>query len=114
MISGVYCIYLLDIDTEADESYDRVKKISNIKKYAANVDLVGIQTQQLGQSEGFRLSYSIRIRRAYYDDEKYVYLNGNVYEIKSMSKSTSTVYMLLNVVKIEDAEIVKLVKEAIG
>ena len=41
--------------------------------FAATVELVGVNTAQLGQVQGFRLTNSVEIDRVQYDGEKYLF-----------------------------------------
>jgi saccharopine dehydrogenase-like NADP-dependent oxidoreductase len=105
MITGKKRIVLADITSNADSVGDRHKAISKTKKLVANVELVGINTAQLGQVQGFNLAFSVEIMRVQYDNEKYLYFDGKVYEVKSMSKAKDENNMLLNVEIVYDTEI---------
>jgi len=106
MITGKKLYALVNIGSEVDPlTGDRVKMVTSGKKLVDNVELVGVNTAQLGQAQGFNLSFSVEIFRAFYGHEKYLYFDGNVYEIKHLSKAKQPLKMLLNVQKIQDAEI---------
>ena len=117
MISGEKAVYIFNMDEDSiDESNgDRVLKVSDCKGLVCFVDLVGIQTQQLGQSQGHKFSYSVEIPRLYYDSEKYCYFNNELYEVQGLGKAKSPSNMLLNVVKSNEQDvfdaIVKWVEE---
>lgn len=106
MITGKKSIILANIDSTLDpETGDRLKVVKGAKKLVGTVELVGIHTAQLGQSQGFNLSYSVEVRRVQYNNEKYLYFDSCLYEIKSLSKAKSETQMLLNVQRLEDAGI---------
>ena len=76
---------------------DRKKRVTQAKVIVATVELVGINTAQLAQVQGFNLSYSVEVNRVLYGKEKFLYFDGELYEVKTMSKAKSPVDMLLNV-----------------
>lgn len=105
MITGKKFVVIANVETVQDlETGDRVQAVTSGKKIAGKVELVGIQTAQLGQSQGFNLSYSIEVLRVHYNNEKYLYFDNNLYEIKSMSKAKEQNKMLLNVQKFDDTK----------
>jgi hypothetical protein len=115
MITGKKLYALVNIGSEVDPlTGDRVKMVTSGKKLVDNVELVGVNTAQLGQSQGFNLAYSVEIYRAFYNNEKYLYFDNNLYEIKSLSKAKEPTKMLLNVQKLQDADIKKAVEDWIN
>lgn len=112
MISGYKLVILADIESVTDkESGDRYKQVTSARQLALNVELVGVQTQQLGQALGVTLSYSVEIPRIYYNNEKYCYFDNQLYEIKSLSKSKNNTYMNLNVAKLDDSTIENAIQD---
>lgn len=112
MITGKKLVALVDIDSVLDpETGDRTKQVSRGRKIVQTVDLVGVNTAQLGQVQGFNLAFSVEVYRTHYDNEKYLYFDGNSYEIKSLSKASVASKMLLNVQRIDDAEIKSAIEE---
>jgi len=106
MITGNKLYILADIGNVLDtETGDRVKTVVNGKILINNVELVGINTAQYGQSLGFNLSYSISINRINYDNERYLLLEDNLFEVKNISKAKLATKMLLNVEAVDDEEI---------
>lgn len=91
------------------ENGDRTKEVVNGKLLVLKVDLVGIQTMQLGQSQGFTLSYSVEIPRYLYNNEKYCFMENQLYEIRSMSKAKIETNLLLNVSIMEDTTITEAI-----
>lgn len=110
---GETLVTLVDIeDDEIDtETGDRKIAITKGKQLILNVNLVGIQTMQLGQAQGIEYSYSLKIERILYDEEKFCYFNGHLYEVKGMSKADKSNFMLLNVVKSTNKEVENAVLE---
>lgn len=105
MITGKKMVVLADIKSVLDPNTgDRVKAVEHAKKIVSTVELVGVQTAQLGQSQGFNLAYSVIVNRVHYSNEKYLYFDNTLYEIKSISKAKSPTEMLLNVQRITDGE----------
>lgn len=107
MISGEKAVYIFNIDEDSvDESNgDRVVKVSDCKEIVGVIDLVGIQTQQLGQSQGHKFSYSVEVPRLYYEFEKYCFFENELYEIQGLGKAKSPSNMLLNVVKSNEQDV---------
>lgn len=112
MITGKKFVIIANIsNTQNSTTGDRTKIVTDGKKIVAKVELVGVQTAQLGQTQGFKLDYSVEIARIQYNNEKYVYFDSNIYEIKSMSKAKQETKMLLNVQKLNDSEIKNAIEE---
>lgn len=112
MVTGKKMLTLANVETVQDKTTgDRTKKVTLAKRLIATVELVGIQTAQLGQMQGFNLSFSIEIGRVYYSGEKYIYFDGAVYEVKSLSKAKEPTKMLLNVQRLDDLETKTAIEE---
>lgn len=111
MITGKKLLVLANIETVQDvETGDRKKEVTGGKKLINTVELVGIQTAQLGQTQGFNLNYSVEVLRVHYNSEKYLYFDGDLYEIKTTSKAREKNKMLLNVQQSGDNEIKQAVE----
>ena len=105
-------VILADIDTRLnEETGDRVKYVSKGRKLANAVDFVGIQTAQLGQTQGFNLSKTVEMLRILYQNEKYLMIGDAVYEVKNISKAKYPTYMKLSCQEIDDAEIMQALEE---
>jgi len=105
MITGKKYIVLANVETEQDASTgDRCKKVTSGRKIAGTVELVGIQTAQVGQAQGFNLNFSVEVLRIHYSGERYLYFSGRLYEIKTLSKSKDPARMLLNVQTSDDPD----------
>lgn len=115
MITGKKFIVIANVETVQDpETGDRIKAVTKGKKIAGKTELVGVQTAQLGQAQGFNLNFSIEDLRVHYDNEKYLYFDKNLYEIKSLGKAKLETKMLLHVQKLQDADIKKAVEDWIN
>ena len=105
MITGKKYIVLANVETEQDASTgDRCKKVTSGRKIAGTVELVGIQTAQVGQAQGFNLNFSVEVLRIHYSGEKYLYFSGRLDEVKTLSKAKDATKMLLNVQASDDPE----------
>lgn len=105
MLTGKKAVAIVDIDTVKDpDTGDRKSVVSRGIYGTYTVELVGVNTAMLGQSQGFTLSYSVILPRINYNREKYVYFDGDLYEVKTLSKATSPTDMLLNVQELTDTE----------
>lgn len=115
MLTGIKRVIIADtVSVQNPANGDRTKSVTRAKVIAANVELVGVQTAQVGQVQGFNLAYSITVNRVQYDSEKFLYFDGVLYEVKSMSKAKSPVDMLLNVQISNDTSVKAAIEEWIG
>ena len=104
MLTGHKQVVLADIEsgTQNATTGDREKRVTRARVLAANVELVGVNTAQLGQVQGFKLKYSITVGRVQYSGEKYLYFDGSLYAVATLSKAKSAAEMLLNVEEVND------------
>jgi hypothetical protein len=116
MMTGkrLYAIVNIDSGTQDDTTGDRTKTVVSGKKIVDRVDLVGVNTAQLGQAQGFNFSYSVEIYRILYHNEKYLYFDGEVYEVKGLSKAKDEAKMLLNVQHLPDADVKQAIEQWLG
>ena len=112
MLTGKKAVAIVDIDTVKDpDTGDRKSVVSRGIYGTYTVELVGVNTAMLGQSQGFALSYSVILPRINYNREKYVYFDGDLYEVKTLSKASSATDMLLNVQELTDTEKKSVIEE---
>lgn len=105
MITGKKAVAIVDIDTVKNvETGDRESVVSGGVYGTYTVELVGVNTAMLGQSQGFNLSYSVILPRINYGGEKYVYFDDNLYEVKTLSKAKKVNEMTLNVQELTDRD----------
>lgn len=107
MISGDTVVVLADVESGAmnQDTGDRIKVVSSAKVLVLTVDLVGIQTLQYGQSLGNEFSYSLKISRMLYNNEKYCYFDSKLYEVKGIGKAKYPTDMLLLVCELDDDDV---------
>lgn len=112
MYSSKRMVIICDMTSVVDKKTgDRKRAVANGKRVICNKDLVGIITQQLAQSQNMSFQYSIEIDRMFYNNQKYLYLEQTLYEIKNASKASVPQNCKLNVVALNDADIKKAVEE---
>ena len=112
MLTGRKQVVLADIEsTQNTSNGDRTKRVTRAKVLAAMVELVGVNTAQLGQVQGFRLTYSVEVDRVQYDGEKYLYFDDTLYSVGTLGKAGSPAKMLLNVSVQNDTAAVQAIKE---
>lgn len=112
MYSNRKLIVICDMTSTVDiETGDRIRAVSNARKVIATQNLVGIQTQQLAQSQNMTFQYSLEIDRMFYNRQKYLYLEGELYEIKNVSPAKLNKDCKLNVVALNDASIKLAIEE---
>ena len=112
MFSNKRLVVVCDMEYEHDPSNgDEVVSVKNAKRIICSKELVGIQTQQLAQSQNMFFNYSVVIDRMFYNEQKYIYMDGKVYEIKSISPAKLPKDCKLNVSVIEDTRIKKAIEE---
>lgn len=112
MLTGRKQVILADVESVQNAlNGDRTKRVTRAKALAATVELVGVNTAQLGQVQGFRLTNSVEIDRVQYDGEKYLYFDGALYAVGTLGKARSPAKMLLNVAVHHDTAAARAVKE---
>lgn len=112
MLTGKKAVAIVDIDTVKDtETGDRKDTVTRGIYGTYTVELVGVNTAMLGQSQGFNLSYSVIMPRINYNGEKFVYFGDELYEVKTLSKAANANDMTLNVQKLTDADKAAVIKE---
>ncbi|MDE7440235.1 MAG: hypothetical protein K2N23_06995 [Clostridia bacterium] len=115
MLTGVKRVIIADTESiQNPNNGDRKKRVTRAKIVVANVELVGINTAQVGQVQGFNLAYSITVKRVIYGKEKFLYFDGALYEIKTMGKTKHPIDMLLNVQVSNDTSAKAAVEEWIA
>lgn len=115
MYSSKRTVYICDITSVTDkETGDRKKSVENGTIVIGIKDLVGIQTQQLAQAQNMNFNYSIEIDRMFYSNQKYLYMERTLYEIKNVAKASRPQNCKLNVVALNDADIKMAVEEWIN
>lgn len=115
MLTGKKAVAIIDIDTVKDtETGDRKDTVTRGIYGTYTVELVGVNTAMLGQSQGFNLSYSVILPRINYNGEKFVYFDDELYEVKTLSKAANANDMTLNVQKITDTDKATVIKEWIA
>ena len=112
LLTGRKQVILADVESEQDaETGDRKKKATKARVLAAIVELVGVNTAQVGQVQGFRLTNSIEIDRMQYSGEKYVYCDGILCAVGTLSKARTAEKMLLNIAETNDAAVKNAIEE---
>ena len=112
MFTSKRLIVICDMSSITDaETGDRKRVVVNGVKVISNKTLVGVQTQQLAQSQGMNFQYSVEIDRMFYKEQKYLYMEDRLYEIKNVSPAKLPKDCKLNVVVITDEDIEGAIKE---
>ena len=112
MLTGRKQVVLADIASAQNAANgDRTKRVTRAKVLSATVGLVGVNTAQLGQVQGFRLTNSVEIDRVQYGGEKYLYFDGTLYAVGTLGKAGSPAKMFLNVAVYNDPAAARAVKE---
>jgi len=106
MLTKKRYLVLADVNSTLNATTgDRTLTVANGQKIICNKNLVGLQTQQFGQSQGFIFNSSLEIDRTFYNNQKYCYVDSKLYEIKSIGKAKLEKDMLLNVVETVNTKI---------
>ncbi len=109
---GISRIVLVDVESVQNEKTgDREKSVRQARVLACHVDIVGVVTAQVGQSQGFCLTHSVEVPKYIYRNEKFIYFNENLHEVKMLTKAKSPANILLNVQSLQDETIKKAVEE---
>lgn len=112
MISKKKFTLLCDFENVVDyETGDKKKVVVNARKIISTKELVGVQTQILSQLQNMTFQYSIVIDRMFYNDQKYLYIDGKVYVINSIAPAAENKDCKLNVSILDDKDIENAIKE---
>lgn len=112
MFSNKKLVLICDTASVVDpDTLDREKVVVNATQVVGTIELVGIQTQQLAQVQNMTFQYSVVIDRMFYKQQKYLYLEDALYEIKNVSPAKMPKDCKLNVVALQDEDIVNAIKE---
>lgn len=112
MFNNKKLIVLCDMESVQDpETGDRVRVVANGRKVIGEKELVGVQTQTLAQMQDMVFSYSIIIDRMFYNDQKYLYTNGKLYKIQTVTPAKLKKDCKLNVVDFHDENIKNAIEE---
>lgn len=112
MYSNKRIIALCDITSVVNkETGDRIRKVTNADLIVGNKDLVGIMTQQLAQAQKMIFNYTIEIDRMFYKNQKYLYVDNEVCEIKNIAKGSKPNLCKLSVTINNDKDIKKAIEE---
>lgn len=112
MFTNKKLVLICDFTRTVDmETGDTKKSVVNATRIMGSVELVGIQTQQLAQVQNMTFQYSIVIDRMFYKQQKYLYLENQLYEIKNVSAARLPQDCKLNVVVLQDKDIIEAIKE---
>lgn len=112
MIQGRGTIELLDIVTMQDaETGMREPKVTRARVIPGRFQKVGQNTFWQSHAASVTLSFSVRIRAAFFNEEKYVARGNEIFEIINIGKTETVNEILLNVKKISDESLEKAVQE---
>lgn len=115
MISEQRLILLCDLETKVDkETGDRKKIVVNARRVIGKKSLVGVQTQQLAQMQNMNFQYSILIDKMFYKEQKYLFVDGKTYLIRTVTPAPLDKDCKLNVELLNDTDIENAVKEYLG
>ena len=112
MFTNKRLILLCDItSTQDEETGDRIRVVANAKKIMGDKELTGVNTQMLAQMQDMTFNYSIVVDRMFYKDQKYLYVDNNLYKIQSVSPAKLPKDCRLNVTEFHDENIENAIKE---
>ena len=99
-------VVICNINTETDiDTGDLTYTVANVTKCMVDEDLVGVQTQQLAQIQNMTFNYSIVVDRMFYNNQKYLWLENQLYEIKGLGLAKLPKDCKLNVTILHDENI---------
>lgn len=111
MYTNKRLVIICDMTSTIDkETGDRKQEVANAKLVIGNKDFVGITTQQLAQSQNMTFQYTIEIDRMFYNKQKYLYIDNDVYEIKNLAKGSKPHLCKLSVVSNNDKDVKKAIE----
>jgi len=103
-------IILLDVESIQDDTTgDRLTNLVNYRKLNGEKTNVGMNTFFSAAAANVQLDYSVNIRARMYGNQKYVVIQGKLYEVYNVGKADDQVNTRLNVRQVND----NALKEAI-
>lgn len=108
-------IILLDVETIQNKTDgSRSIIIANRVPLLVQKETVGMNTYWSATANNVQLKYTFVVRRRMYSNQKYVYSEGEVYEIKNTSKGATLDQLKLNVIEISDSTKKEEIINALG
>lgn len=108
-------IHLFDVDTEQNQATgERQKTVVARVKLNGEKSTVGMSTFWSATSANIRLDYSVTIRARMYDNQKYVYMEGKLYEVYNVAKAENPANLRLNVNELKDNELKELIDDVMA
>lgn len=112
MFSEQRLVMLCDVDTIQDEETgDRKRVVVHAHKVVGEKAFVGVQTQQLGQLQNMTFQYAITIDKMYYQNQKYLWLENGLYEIKTITLAKLPKDCKLIVIRLDDSDVENAIRE---
>lgn len=108
-------INLFDVSTSQDETTgERAKQIVGLKRVNGSVRSVGMNTFWQAVAARVRLETQILIRSRMYANQKYIYTNGNLYEVYNSAPADDEINVRLNCTRCNDHELKGAIEDALG
>lgn len=112
MYSNKKLIVICDLQSVQDDNTgDRTISVLNATKVIGQKDLAGVQTQTLAQMQNMIVSYSVIIDRMFYNNQKYLYVDNNLYKIQNVTPAKLAKDCKLNIVEFYDSNIINAIEE---
>lgn len=112
MIQGRGSAAILDIETVQNmETGMREPKVTRARVVPGRFQKVGQNTYWQSHAANVTLSFSVRIRAAFFNEEKYVARGGELFEIVNIGKTETVNEILLNVKRISDESLEQAVRQ---
>ena len=106
-------IHLFDVDTyQNTETGKRQKQVVARVKLNGEKSTVGMSTFWSATAANVNLDYTVMIRAKMYSRQKYLYMEGELYEIYNAAKADDPINIRLNVRELKDDELKELIEDA--
>lgn len=106
MQSNKRLVIICDMTSIQDEETgDRLRVVTNVRKIVGSKQLVGINTQTLAQMQNMNFNYTIEIDRMFYKDQKYLYIDNKLYKIQNITPGKLPQNCKLQVSELQDEDI---------
>lgn len=105
-------IHLFDVDTVQNQATgEREKTVVTRVKLNGEKSTVGMSTFWSAASANINLDYTVTIRSRMYKNQKYIYMENELYEVYNVAKADNPVNLRLNVRELKEKELKELIED---
>lgn len=112
IMRGNCTIQLFDVDTiQNTTTGERVKTVVSRVKLNGEKSTVGMSTFWGAAAINITLDFTVMIRARMYKNQKYIYMENELYEVYNVAKADNPINLRLNVRELKDSELKELIED---